>query len=66
MKNFDRASTKRFRAVVAGFLELPSNCDESAVRRALRSKGPSYIKWYDTRLVAIAEFERSTGFRRSC
>jgi hypothetical protein len=66
MKKRNSASAKRFRGVVACFLDLPVNTGELAVRAALRRKGPRFIEWYDTRLQAIAEFERKTDAPPAC
>jgi hypothetical protein len=44
-----------FQHEVAKLLELPTDCSDADVRKALLAKGMDYIAWYNTRLEGIKE-----------
>jgi len=50
-----RSTAKHFQQEVADLLKLPPESGDAEVRKALLAKGPDFIRWYDTRLRAIAE-----------
>jgi hypothetical protein len=55
MRFRNQESAELFQEQVAQLLELPEGSGDAQVRTALRSKGPDFVVWYDTRLRAIAE-----------